>query len=91
MNHLLNFTSYSVLNEMLFQCDMWSLGVILYILLSGGPPFNPNIKDPPLLRQITQGIYSFPILEWSEISLEAVDLVKKLVSLGYVNFKIEEI
>jgi len=63
------------------KCDMWSLGVILYILLCGAPPFNPNNTDKPLIRQITEGDYSFPKKEWSKISPEAVDLVKKLMTV----------
>ena len=52
----------------------------MYILLCGGPPFNPTNMDKPLIKQITEGDYSFPKKEWSKISQEAVDLVKKLVS-----------
>ena len=42
------------------KCDCWSLGVILFIQLSGYPPFSNEIKTHSLREQITQGLYSFP-------------------------------
>jgi len=58
---------------------MWSLGVILYVLLCGCPPFNPNSKEKSLTQQIVSGDFTFPKSQWSGISDDAVDLIKNLL------------
>ena len=51
-------------------CDMWSVGVIVYILLSAAPPFYGK-TDAEMNRRVKQGLYSFPDKYWSHISTEA--------------------
>lgn len=60
------------------KCDMWSIGVILYILLAGYPPFNgPN--DRVIMEKVAKGLYSFSGKEWSYVSKEAKNFIKKLL------------
>lgn len=60
--------------------DMWSIGVILYILLCGFPPFyHENTKE--LYKQIKGGKYAFPNPYWKNISEDAIDVVKRLLTV----------
>ncbi len=58
--------------------DMWSIGVIIYIILGGYPPFSdPNQKK--LFEQIKKGIYEFHPDYWNHISPDAKDLIRNLL------------
>lgn len=59
--------------------DCWSLGVILFICLSGYPPFSEHKTQVSLKDQITSGKYNFIPEVWTDVSEEALDLVKKLL------------
>lgn len=61
--------------------DCWSLGVILFICLSGYPPFSDDRSDKPMNEQILKGDYLHYLKEpfWKAISDDAKDLLKKLL------------
>ncbi|XP_012273370.1 obscurin isoform X3 [Orussus abietinus] len=61
-----------------FGADMWSVGVITYILLSGMSPFRGK-NDRDTLTRIKNGLWDFDEY-WSNISSEAKDFIKSLLA-----------
>jgi len=60
------------------QVDLWSIGVIVYILLCGFPPFYGD-NDAQMFRKIKAGTYKFLSPYWDPISADAKDFVSKLL------------
>lgn len=64
------------------QVDLWSIGVIVYILLCGFPPFYGD-NDNQMFRKIKAGQYKFLAPYWDPISKEAKDFVSKLLVVNH--------
>uniref|UniRef100_A0A8C8TQF3 non-specific serine/threonine protein kinase n=1 Tax=Peromyscus maniculatus bairdii TaxID=230844 RepID=A0A8C8TQF3_PERMB len=67
------------------SCDLWSLGVIIYVMLCGYPPFyskhHSRTIPKDMRRKIMTGSFEFPEEEWSQISEMAKDVVRKLLKV----------
>ena len=77
-------TSYYIAPEVLKEnynekCDIWSCGVILYILLCGYPPFNGN-SNVDIYHNIQNNPPYFNGEEWKDITKEAIDLIKCMLN-----------
>ena len=76
------------------ECDMWSIGVLMYIMLSGYLPFTGSSPNEVFVK-ILKGQFSFDQPEWENISTESKDLLKKLLHKvlkvllydNYIHFK----
>uniref|UniRef100_A0A671UVT6 non-specific serine/threonine protein kinase n=1 Tax=Sparus aurata TaxID=8175 RepID=A0A671UVT6_SPAAU len=67
------------------SCDLWSLGVIIYVMLCGYPPFyskhHSRTIPKDMRKKIMTGSFDFPEDEWSQISEMAKDIVRKLLKV----------
>ena len=76
-------SSYYIAPEVILRkynekCDLWSCGVIMYILLTGRPPF-PGKSDEEILSKVKQGVYETKASYFTNLSNEAKDLIQKLL------------
>ncbi|KAF5404597.1 Mitogen-activated protein kinase-activated protein kinase 2 [Paragonimus heterotremus] len=63
-------------------CDLWSLGIITYILLCGFPPFFSRSGaplSPGMQQKIIFGNFDFPPAYWAHVSNGAKDLIRRLL------------
>jgi len=60
------------------EVDMWSIGVITYILLCGFPPFYGDTV-PEIFEQIMEANFDYPDEYWGSVSKEAKDFINKLL------------
>ncbi|EDV21634.1 uncharacterized protein TRIADDRAFT_30089 [Trichoplax adhaerens] len=58
--------------------DLWSVGVIIYVSLSGTFPFN---EDEEIKDQIESAAFMYPDNPWAEISQDAINLINNLLQI----------
>eukprot|EP00903_Cladosiphon_okamuranus_P012731 g11902.t1 len=66
------------------KCDMWSMGVIAYMMVSGAPPFWGN-GDAQVRAKIVRGEYDMPDVLFQHVSSDAKDFISKLLVVDQEN------
>jgi len=62
------------------KCDVWSCGIILYVLLCGYPPFN-GASDAMIMEKVSKGVFNFDGEEWINVSHEAKNLISNMLQI----------
>ena len=68
-----------LLSEHNEKCDMWSIGVIAYFLLSGDMPFYGDTAEE-LTAMVVKGEYDYDSELWTDISKDAISFIDALLT-----------
>lgn len=76
-------TSYYIAPEVLEgsyseKCDIWSVGIVLYILLSGKPPFT-GANDAEIADNVRFADIMLHTAEWKKKSRDCIDFIRRLL------------
>jgi calcium-dependent protein kinase len=61
------------------KCDLWSCGVLTYIVLSGMPPFNGS-TDQEIMKKVKIGKFTFADPVWNNVSESGKDFITQLLT-----------
>ena len=72
------------------KCDIWSAGIILFVMLGGYFPFDGN-TDNEVYKAVMKQHLDFPDEEWKSVSKEAKDLIKHMLCDESKRYSAEEV
>lgn len=68
-------------DENISKCDVFSSGVILFIILSGSLPFKGN-SDQEIIEKVCKGLYNFDDHYWKNVTSKAKFLIKDMLDIN---------